>query len=194
MADQIDGTAKSTAPVTRLRDALHKARVEAADRAGVVVELRDAELARLEILNEALNPLFQEIPAQVDLFDRGISHGDTPRLWIDPVAHIAMGRDKRIYRFVQDTRFGRTLLAESHDVPVMVDAITDYIARRMIEREQALVTVRPVEAPAAKPAMQQRTQPAKASLPSLGSRTLSFGFVVGIAALFAIALLMSSLR
>jgi hypothetical protein len=27
-----------------------------------------------------------------------------------------MGRDKRIYRFVQDTRFGRTVLAESHDV------------------------------------------------------------------------------
>src|SRR5579875_3739287 len=78
----------------RLRDALRQARIEAADRTGVVVDLRDAEVARLEILSEALDPLFAQIPAQVDLFDRGISQGDTPRLWIDVVAHVLMGRDK----------------------------------------------------------------------------------------------------
>ncbi len=123
----------------RLRDALRQARIEAADRTGVVVDLRDAEVARLEILNEALDPLFGQIPDKVDLFDRGISQGDTPRLWIDVVAHVLMGRDKRIYRFVQDTRFGRIVLAESHDVAAIVDAVTDYVARRMIEREHALV-------------------------------------------------------
>ena len=80
---------------TRLRDALRQARIEAADRIGVVVELRDAEVARLEILNEALDPLFAEVPGQVDLFDRGVSQGETPRLWIDVVAHVLMGRDKR---------------------------------------------------------------------------------------------------
>src|ERR1700732_4762225 len=122
----------------RLRDPRRKARIEAADRTGVVVDLRDAEVARLEILNEALDPLFGQIPDSVDLFDRGISQGETPRLWIDVVAHIVMGRDKRAYRFVQDTRFGRVVIAESHDVPVMVDAVTDYVARRMIEREHAL--------------------------------------------------------
>src|SRR3954454_13786806 len=98
----------------RLRDALRKARIEAADRTGVVVDLRDAEVARLEILNDALDALFKQIPDQVDLFDRGISQGDTPRLWIDVVAHVLMGRDKRIYRFVQDTRFGRIFWPESH--------------------------------------------------------------------------------
>ena len=123
----------------RLRDALRQARIEAADRTGVVVDLRDAEVARLEILNEALDPLFAQIPDTVDLFDRGISQGETPRLWIDVVAHVLMGRDKRIYRFVQDTRFGRIVIAESHDVAVIVDAVTDYVARRMIEREHALV-------------------------------------------------------
>src|SRR5215468_8013425 len=123
----------------RLRDALRKARIEAADRTGVVVDLRDAEVARLEILNEALDPLFAQVPDSVDLFDRGISQGETPRLWIDVVAHILMGRDKRIYRFVQDTRYGRIVLAESHDVPVIVEAVTDYVARRMIEREHVLV-------------------------------------------------------
>ncbi len=48
----------------RLRDALRQARIEAADRTGVVVDLRDAEVARLEILNEALDPLFCADPRQ----------------------------------------------------------------------------------------------------------------------------------
>src|SRR5258708_13061570 len=72
--------------------------------------------------------------------------GDAPRLWIDVVAHIMMGRDKCIYRFVQDTRFGRIVIAESHDVAPLVDAVTDYVARRMIEREHALVAT-PAPAP-----------------------------------------------
>ena len=183
MAEQTAGSTEDngTSPV-RLRDALRKARIEAADRTGVVVDLRDAEVARLEILSEALDPLFGEIPAQVDLFDRGISQGDTPRLWIDAVAHIMMGRDKRIYRFVQDTRFGRTVLAESHDVPVMVDAVTDYIARRMIEREQALVVpVTPTQPAAVEAPVKRRS----------GFWTFVLGFMAGIAALFGFALFMS---
>ena len=72
----------------RLRDALRQARIEAADRAGVIVDLRDAELARLDILNDALDELFAQVPDEVELFDRGISRGETPRLWIDMVAHV----------------------------------------------------------------------------------------------------------
>jgi hypothetical protein len=122
----------------RLKDAIREARIESAERSGVVVDLRDAELARLELLDEALDPLFADIPADVDLFDRGISHGDTPRLWIDVLAHISMGRDKRLYRFVQDSRFGRKVLAESFEPAEIVDAVMRYVARRMVEREQAL--------------------------------------------------------
>ena len=76
--------ATAAAPPSPLKEAMHQARVEAAERTSVVVDLRDAELARLELLNEALDPLFAEIPPEVDLFDRGISRGETPRLWIDP--------------------------------------------------------------------------------------------------------------
>ena len=162
----------------RLRDALRQARIEAADRTGVVVDLRDAEVARLEILNEALDPLFVQIPEQVDLFDRGISQGDTPRLWIDVVAHVVMGRDKRIYRFVQDTRFGRIVIAESHDVATVVGAITDYVARRMIEREHALVAT-----PVAEPAPAAVEKPRRS-----GFWTFVLGFIVGAAALFGLAL------
>ena len=161
----------------RLRDALRQARIEAADRTGVVVELRDAELARLEIMNEALDPLFAQIPEKVDLFDRGVSQGETPRLWIDVVAHILMGRDKRIYRFVQDTRFGRIVLAESHDVPVIVDAVTDYVARRMIEREHAMVATPVADEPAVEKKPRRR-----------GFGTFVLGFVLGAVALFGLAL------
>src|SRR3974390_380712 len=95
-------TAAAAETPSPLREAVHQARVEAAERASVVVDMRDAEVARLELANEALDPLFADLPAQVDLFDRGLSRGDTPRLWIDAVAHVAMGRDKRIYRFLLD--------------------------------------------------------------------------------------------
>jgi hypothetical protein len=121
-----------------LHEAIHQARIEAAERTSVVVDLRDAELARLELLNEALTPIFAAIPVGVELFDRGLSRGDTPRLWIDPVAHIAMGRDKRTYRFLHDTRLGRRVLAESSDIPDVVQAVTAYVARRLVERERAL--------------------------------------------------------
>ena len=171
------GVAEATKPM-RLRDALRQARIEAADRTGVVVDLRDAEVARLEIMNEALDPLFAQVPDQVDLFDRGISQGDTPRLWIDVVAHILMGRDKRMYRFVQDTRYGRIVLAESHDVAAVVNAVTDYVARRMIEREHALrATPLPEEAEA-------KQKPRRG-----GFWTFAFGFIVGVAALFGFALI-----
>jgi hypothetical protein len=121
-----------------LKQAMREARIEAAERSAVVVDLRDAELARLELLNDALNPVFAEVPAHVDLFDRGISQGDVPRLWIDAIAHIEMGRDKRLYRFLQDTRYGRSVLAESHEIADINEAVTHYIARRLVEREQSL--------------------------------------------------------
>ena len=125
----------------RLRDALRKARIESAERTGVVVDLQDAEVARLELLNEALEPVFGEIPPEVELFDRGISRGESPRLWIDAIAHVGMGRDKRIYRFVQDTRYGRKVLAESLQIPDIVQAVTKYLAQRLVERERALADV-----------------------------------------------------
>ena len=124
-----------------LKEAMRRARIDNAEQSGVVVDLRDAELARLELLNEALDPLFAEVPADVELFDRGISRGDTPRLWIDAVTHVVMGRDKRHYRFVQDGRYGRKMLAESTEMADIVDAITRYIAGRLIERERALTDI-----------------------------------------------------
>jgi hypothetical protein len=133
-----DDAAVSDVEPGALKEAVRQTRIEVAERSAVVVDLRDAELARLELLNEALDPLFKDVPPDIDLLDRGISRGDVPRLWIDAIAHVVMGRDKRRYRFVQDTRYGRKVLAESNEIAEIVKAVTHYVAHRIIERERAL--------------------------------------------------------
>lgn len=138
-----------------LKRAVREARIEAAERSGVVVDLHGAQLARLEILNEALEPIFAEIPAHVDLFDRGVTPGDPPRLWIDMTAHVVMGHEPRVYRFVQDTRNGRKVLAESAQVEPIVKAVTQYVARRLVERERALA-VHALEAVGSTPKSRRR--------------------------------------
>ena len=122
----------------RLKEAMRRARVELAARSSVVVDLQDAELARLEMLNERLDPIFADIPEEIELFDRGLAKGDPPRLWVDMIAHVEMARDKRTYRFVQDTRFGRQVLVETAQIDALVAAVTSYVARRLVERERAL--------------------------------------------------------
>src|SRR5579864_160874 len=171
-----------------LTQAMHLARVEAAERTSVVVDLRDAEVARLELLNDALDPLFAEIPPDVDLFDRGVSRGETPRLWIDAVAHVAMGRDKRVYRFLHDTRIGRRVLAESHEIPDIVQAVTSYVARRLVERQRALDEdpefITRVTRGEADRALRRRRWRAFG--------TLLLGFLIGIVTLIVVALIFAS--
>jgi hypothetical protein len=167
-----------------LKEAVHEARIEAAERSGVVVDLHDADVARLELLNDTLDPVFAEIPRDVDLFDRGISRGDTPRLWVDVIAHIEMGRDKRQYRFVQDTRYGRVVLAESYEVPVITHAVTHYVARRLVERERALAS----DAPRGLGVPDRITQVEKRRRFFRGLRNFVFGLIVGVGALFALAM------
>ncbi|HEY6831649.1 MAG TPA: hypothetical protein VI251_04095 [Pseudolabrys sp.] len=168
-----------------LKDAVREARIEAAERSAVVVDLRDAEVARLELLNEALDLPFADIPATIELFDRGISKGDVPRLWIDVIAHVEMGRDKRQYRFVQDTRYGRAVLAESYDVPEMVHAITRYVARRLVERERALADDTPYGMATSLKMVEHEQRRGRLR----AVRTFIYGLIVGVAALFAFALL-----
>ncbi|MBV8792773.1 MAG: hypothetical protein JO205_13755 [Pseudolabrys sp.] len=180
MAESTKPTSPSD-PLT-LKDAVRSARIEAAERTGVVVDMRDADVARLELLNEALDPVFKDVPEGIDLFDRGISRGDTPRLWLDVVAHVAMGRDKRMYRFVQDTRYGRTVIAESYEIPPIVAAVTRYIARRLVERERALA-----EGPGETSTSSATTIKRRRRWGTL--RAFLLGLIVGIAALFVLALI-----
>lgn len=164
---------------------MREARIEAAERSGVVVDLRDAEVARLELLNEALDPVFADIPANVELFDRGVSRGDIPRLWVDVIAHVEMGRDKRQFRFVQDTRYGRAVLAESHDMAEIVKAVTRYVARRLVERERALADDTPFGEATARKMVEHEQR--RGRLRAI--RAFVYGLVIGAGALVALALL-----
>jgi hypothetical protein len=128
-----------------LKAAVRRARIEDADRSEVVAELRGAEIARLEMLQAAIEPVLAETPDEIDLFDVGLAPGDRPRLFIDMVGFVEMARDRRHYRFIQNMRHGRVLIAESESLDAMRDAVTAYIARRLVEREKALAADSPFE-------------------------------------------------
>ncbi|WP_306118471.1 MULTISPECIES: hypothetical protein [unclassified Roseitalea] len=121
----------------RLVDAVRQVKIATADRNDVVVDMKEADRARLQILAEELRPVFDEVPLDDERFDFAISSGLQPRLWIDATAHVMMGRDRRTYRFVRDTRAGRVVLAESLSVGPIADRVTLYIAERLHEREMA---------------------------------------------------------
>ncbi|HVV92140.1 MAG TPA: hypothetical protein VHD15_01865 [Hyphomicrobiales bacterium] len=174
----LDSSASVPPQVPSLRDALRRARSESAERSGVLVELRTAEMARLDLLKEALEPVLAQVPEDIDLFESALMPGDPARLFVDQLGFVEMGADKRTYRFFQDTRYGRRLIAESEKLPVILPAMTDYIARRMVEREKALASDLVETAPAA---AAPRPAAAPAEKPRRGAR------LVGLVALAAIA-------
>lgn len=122
----------------RLANAVRMAKIASADRGDVVVDMRDADRARLELLAQDLQPVFDEVPADDQQWDFALSSGLQPRLWIDATSHVMMGRDRRTYRFVRDTRLGRIVVAESTEIRPVSDAVTTYIAERIVERQQLM--------------------------------------------------------
>lgn len=162
----------------RLSQAIREIRIAAAEREDVVVDMREAARMRLELLAQELAPVFAEVPDEEILFDFAISSGLQPRLWIDAVSHVAMGRDRRTYRFVRDTRMGRVVLAESTDLRPVAQQVTRYIAERMVERQRWLdgpvepVLSRRERAPADEEAFRQpsrRRGPQRPRDPAAGS-------------------------
>lgn len=128
------------AAVDTLKLAMRRARSDDAERAGARAELRAARLGRLELLQDALQPLLAQIPPDVDMFDIALVPSSDPRLFIDMIGFVEMGRDARSYLLRQDTRHGRIRVAESASLDTMVDAVTDYVARRLLERDKALAS------------------------------------------------------
>jgi hypothetical protein len=134
----IDTPDDNVRKVRSLRDALRQVRTAETERSDVVVELRDAERARLELLADDLRGVFAEVPPEDEQFIFTVAPGTPPRLWIDMTAFVVMGRDRRTYRFLKDTRLGRTVIVESDKLAPVADTITHYVAERIIERERAV--------------------------------------------------------
>jgi hypothetical protein len=129
---------ESGAEVLDLQQAIREVRIAQAERDDVIVELRESERIRLVLLAEALAGVFDDLPDEIDEFALAILPGNPPRFWVDATSFVMMGRDKRAYRFVKDTRLGRTVLAEDTGVDVIADAVTRYVAERIVLRERAL--------------------------------------------------------
>jgi len=123
-----------------LAASIRQARFENAERADAIAEVRELEIVRLKTLESALEPVIDQAPQGLDLLDMALTQSEHPRLFLDMIAFVDMARDKRTYRFFQDTRGGRVLMAESQSIETIVAAVADYIARRLVERERTLTT------------------------------------------------------
>ena len=136
MAEGHDGSSSSN--VRNLTDAIWRVRIAEADRSDGSVDMQEAERARLDMLADELRGVFADIPSEDDQFILSVSGGAQPRLWIDMTAFVAVGRDRRTYRFLKDTRLGRTVIVETSSIDDVADTVTNYVAERVIERERAL--------------------------------------------------------
>lgn len=128
----------NTRKVRNLADAIRRVRTGETERSDVVVELGDAEKARLDLLGEELTAVFADVPSDNETFIFTVANSTPARLWIDMTSFVVMGRDHRTYRFLKDTRLGRTVILESTDIAAVADCITNYVAERIIERERAI--------------------------------------------------------
>ncbi|PTW54986.1 hypothetical protein C8N35_11326 [Breoghania corrubedonensis] len=194
MSDQADNVVPH-AKVRSLREAMRKVRLAEAERTDVIIELQETERARLEILCEELEGVSKEIPDGDEQFMLQVVPGNPPRMWIDVTSHVVIARDRRTYRFVKDTRLGRTVLLETDSAHAMADCITEYVAERMIDRERALESdwlLKRLRADADK-AMVEAEDRRKAGLPRRGfgvaATALVFliGLVIGIAGIVGYA-------
>jgi hypothetical protein len=186
------------AKVRSLQDALRKMRVVSTERQDVLADLSQAEKARLELLAEELADVFKEVPENADIFAFSVAGGEPPRLWIDMTSHVVMARDRRTYRFLKDTRLGRTIILETPSLDDMADCITNYVAERLIERERAieadwLVTklredqAKIAHTPAAELAAAVKPEPKRGNPRLRGVLTFLAGLLVGAAAIVGYA-------
>ncbi|ATU90866.1 hypothetical protein [Phyllobacterium zundukense] len=171
----------------KLADAIRGAQAGAADRGDVAMDAKEADLARIEILADDLRPVFEDVPIDDLQWDFAISKGGQPRLWIDATSHVMMARDRRTYRFVRDTRLGRIVVAESPEIRPIADAVTNYIAERIVERQRLMegqrVSLLPVEP------LKEADFPAKSLVHAAPQRsrlsafiTATFWFLIGASA------------
>ena len=177
--------------VLSLSDTIRRVKSRQADQSDVVVDMKEAELARIQLLGEALESVASEIPSGHDQFEFAVSKGEPPRYWVDMTTFVAMGSDKRTYRLLKDTRLGRTVLAESGDKSDIAKHITEYVAEQILEKQKLFEGERlSVKAMAARETeIVADIEKSKQMSKRKPSRILWFllGLIVGVGALLAYA-------
>jgi hypothetical protein len=161
---------------------LGEARVASAAHYEAILDIRDAQTLRLQVLKDELLPFVASRREADSFFELALMQGDPPRLWLDLISSVVMAPDPRTYRLVEDTHGGRETLYETTDRASMVERIKQHMAHRLITRARSM------------------TIPTGAWVKqtgySAGALILSWlsGFTVGLLALFIAGIMLSRLK
>jgi hypothetical protein len=163
-----------------LREAIRKARLDEAEHLDRAADLRDSEIARLELLKADLETVFAELPPHDDRFNLALVPSRPARLWIDLFTYAAVDDASGAYLFVRNSENGRRTLFSSTNVAEMADRITRYIAREIVHRER-------LEAALAEPRRPETFNRPTSSGAGMGVVIAAFviGLLAGAAGLFA---------
>lgn len=140
---------------TRLADTLSDASDQEPDSAPAATSLA-GKLAnkirsqmRLDALAQSLRTVYTEIPkvaqARQDAFTFALLPGKPPRFWIDLTSFVVMTDGGQTFHFMKDTRDGRITLFESDSLEDTANAVTDYVAERIVQQRSDGRIVDPVE-------------------------------------------------
>ena len=88
--------------VRDLQQVIREVQIAQAERDDVVVALHESERARLEMLVEALDGVFDGLDERQTEFALSILPTQPPRYWIDATTFVLLGRDRRTYRLVKE--------------------------------------------------------------------------------------------
>jgi demethoxyubiquinone hydroxylase (CLK1/Coq7/Cat5 family) len=163
-----------------LSEAIRKARLEEAEHLDRAADLRDSEIARLELLKADLETVFAELPPHDDRFNLALVPSRPARLWIDLFTYAAIDEASGAYLFVRNSEEGRRTLYSSTNVADMADRITRYVAREIVRRERLEAAL--AEAPRIEPLTAPR--PSGINL-SVVIAAFAIGLLAGAAGLFA---------
>lgn len=165
-----------------LNGALRQARLAEAAHFEAVLDIRDAQTLRLQVLKDELAPMILANAEAAAFVDLALVPGDPPRLWVDLITFIVMAPDPRTYRLIQDGPGGRQTLLETQNRPEMIERIKQHVAHRLIAREREKTGV--------------AAQSPKLIGYSTGALILAWlsGFSIGVMALFIAGILITRLQ
>ncbi|MBV6658602.1 MAG: hypothetical protein KI785_12630 [Devosiaceae bacterium] len=136
----------------RLSDALRRARARQLENEAAEGSVRTAAMG-------LLTADLSHLAAELDGLDGGavgqfelVQSVSGDRLVIDPISFVELAADDQTYRLIRQRREGAQTVFESTDRGAMADAVADYMADRIVEREN-------LEQPVAPPALAEPQKP-----------------------------------
>ncbi len=165
-----------------MKQPLHQARLAEAAHFEAVINIRDAQTLRLQVLKDEMTPIVAGLKESAGYISLALVPDEPPRLWVDLTSYVVMAPDPRTYRLVQDTNEGHQVLAETAERTEMVNHLKAFIAQRTVVRQRALLT-----------GEQQNKVQRGYGRHSTAALILAWlaGFSLGVLALLAVGIMMS---